>query len=192
MPPKIKIAEADIINKAMDIIREKGSESLNARELAGRLGCSVHPIFRSFSSMDGLKEAVSKQAEEIYNEQMIMAMEDKENGFLAMGLAYINFARQEKNLFKLLFMSENFKESTMFDIVDGSDGDDEIIAMLSQNTGLSTSASRELFAGSWLTTHGIAAMFATNTCRFSEEEIKRLLENSFMGLMMKLKREEEK
>lgn len=190
MPPKVKITEEDIISTALDIIREKGAAYLNARELAGKLGCSVHPIFRTFGSMEGLKEAVCKQAETLYNEQMLKAQADEENGFLAIGLAYIDFARQEKNLFKLLFMSEAFSEVSVMEIVDISQGDDEIIAMLSQRTGLSIPLSRDLFAGVWLTTHGIAAMFATNNCRFNNEEIKRLLGNSFMGLIMKLKSEE--
>jgi hypothetical protein len=34
-------------------------------------------------------------------------------------------------------------------------------------------------------------MFATNNCRFSDEENRRLLNNSFMGLIFKLKKEEE-
>lgn len=190
MPPKVKITEEDIISTAIDIIREKGAAYLNARELAGKLGCSVHPIFRTFGSMEGLKEAVCKQAEALYNEQMLKAQADEENGFLAIGLAYIDFARQEKNLFKLLFMSEAFSEASVMEIVDTSQGDDEIIAMLSQRTGLTIPLARELFAGVWLTTHGIAAMFATNNCRFNNDEIKRLLGNSFMGLIMKLKSEE--
>jgi hypothetical protein len=52
-------------------------------------------------------------------------------------------------------------------------------------------AAKELYAGIWITTHGIASMFATNNCRFSDEENRRLLNNSFMGLMIKLKNEEE-
>lgn len=191
MPPKIKIKEEAILDAAIQIVREKGMESLNARDLAKELGCSVHPIFRSYNSMEGLKMAVYKKAESIYNERMLRAGEQSEDGFLNMGLTYIDFAKNEKNLFKLLFMSDAFQEQSIMDIVGTTQGDDGIIEMLCQMTGLSMKAAKELYAGIWITTHGIASMFATNNCRFSDEENRRLLNNSFMGLLVKLKNEEE-
>lgn len=191
MPPQVKITKEDILNVSIRIVREKGIDSLNARDLAKELGCSVHPIFRTYQSMDGLKAAVYKMTEEIYNHRMLSELEHSDNGFLNMGLAYVDFAKNEKNLFKLLFMSDVFREQSLMDIVGNTEGDDEVIEMLCQSTGLGAMAAKELYAGIWLTTHGIASMFATNNCRFSDEEIKRLLNNSFMGLMLKLKKEEE-
>lgn len=191
MPPKIKVTEEDIINAAIHMVREKGAESLNARDLAKKLGCSVHPIFRTYNSMEGLRTAVYKKAENIYNECMLSAGEHNGDGFLHMGLAYIDFAKNEKNLFKLLFMSDAFREQSIMNIAGTTEGDDEVLEMLCQRTGLSKKAAQELYAGIWLTAHGIASMLATNNCRFSDEENRRLLNNSFMGLILKLKNEEE-
>lgn len=191
MPPKIKVTESKILNIAIRIVQEKGFENLNARDLAKEIGCSVHPIFRAFNSMEGLKSAVYKMAENIYNQYMLNSGEHQELGFLGMGLNYIDFAKRDKNLFKLLFMSDAFQEQSLMDIVGTTEGNDEVIEMLCQRTGLSKQSAKELYAGTWLTTHGIASMFATNSCRFNDEEIRRLLNNSFMGLMMKLKKEEE-
>lgn len=191
MPPKIKISEEEILEEAILIIREKGYTNLNARDLAKRLGCSVHPIFRAFLSMDGLKKAVYQKVEQIYNNKMLEAGK-QEGGFLQMGLAYIDFAKRERNLFQLLFMSEAFQKKSIMDIVGSTQGDDEVIAMICQMSGLSKKGAKELYAGIWLTTHGIAAMFATNGCQYNDNEIKRLLDNSFTGLAMKLKKEEEK
>ncbi|WP_180272625.1 TetR/AcrR family transcriptional regulator [Konateibacter massiliensis] len=190
MPPKVKITEEILLNTALELVREEGFESLNARDLAKRIGCSVHPIFRVFGSMEGLKQAVYTGAEEIYNNLMMEAGQQEENGFLQMGMAYIDFAKTEKNLFKLLFMSDVFEKQSMLDIVGSTEGDDEVLEMLCQMTALSPISAKELYAGIWLTTHGIASMFATNSCRYSDEEIKRLLSNSFMGLLLKLKKEE--
>lgn len=191
MPPKIKVTKEDIMNSAIGIVRENGFDSLNARELAKQIGCSVHPIFREYTSMEGLKTAVYKTAEDIYNQRMLSALENSADGFLSMGLTYIDFAKNEKNLFKLLFMSDAFSEKSIMDIVGTTEGDDDVIEMLCQKTGLSIKSAKELYAGIWLTVHGIASMFATNSCRFSDEENRRLLNNSFMGLMLKLKNEEE-
>jgi AcrR family transcriptional regulator len=190
LPPKIKITDEDIMNAAIRMVREKGIDCLNARDLAKETGCSVHPIFRVYLSMDGLKAAIYKKAEDIYNERMKQAGENDKDGFLTMGLTYIDFAKNEKNLFKLLFMSDAFNEYSIMDIVGSTQGDDELIEMICQMTGLSSHSGRDLFAGIWLTTHGIASMFATNSCKFNDDEIRRLLTNSFMGLVMKLKKEE--
>ena len=191
MPPKIKVSKEDIMDGAMRIVREKGFPSLNARDLANEIGCSVHPIFREYNSMEGLKLAVYKTAEAIYNQRMLSALENDADGFLGMGLTYINFAREEKNLFQLLFMSGAFREQSVMDIAGTTEGDEDVIRMLCQRTGLSEKSAKELYTGVWLTTHGIASMYATNNCRFSDEENRRLLSNSFMGLIFKLKKEEE-
>ncbi len=191
MPPKIKVTKQEIMDAAMRIVREKGINSLNARDLAKEIGCSVHPIFREFNTMEGLKLAIYNAAEDIYNERMLSALENAADGFLCMGLTYIDFAREEKNLFQLLFMTDAFNKQSMMDIVGATEGDGEVIQMLCQLTGLNEKSAQELYTGVWLTTHGIASMFATNNCRFSEEENRRLLNNSFMGLLYKLKKEEE-
>lgn len=191
MPPKVKVTREEIISAALCIVQEKGFDSLNARDLAKELDCSVHPIFRTFHSMEELKAEVYKIAEHIYNQRMLNAMESGKDGFLDMGLTYIEFARNEKNLFKLLFMSDAFREQSIMDIVGNTEGDDEVIALLRQMTGLSVQGAKELYAGVWLTTHGIAAMFATNSCRLKDEEIRRLLNNSYIGIWRKLQKEEE-
>ena len=190
MPPKIKITQEEIMNMAVRIVREKGIESLNARDLAKELGCSVHPIFRVYTSMEGLKTSVYKEVENLYNRHMESAMKQSENGFLSMGLAYIDFAKNEKNLFQLLFMSDAFREQSLMEIVGSTEGDDEVIDLICQGTGLSREAAADLYTGVWLTTHGIASMYATNNCRFSDEENRKILNNSFMGLMYKFKSEE--
>lgn len=190
MPPKIRVTEEEIMAAALEIVRQTGIENLNARDLARKLGSSVHPIFRTYESMEGLKRAVYKETENIYTKAMVQALNQPENGFLTMGLAYINFAKNEKNLFKLLFMSDIFQTVSIMDIVGSTKGDDEVMEMLCKQTGLQVKGAKELYAGIWLTTHGIASMFATNNCRFSEEENKNFLRNSFQGLVMQLKKEE--
>ncbi|TCL61169.1 AcrR family transcriptional regulator [Kineothrix alysoides] len=191
MPPKIRITQEQIINTSIRIVRERGIENLNARAIAEMIGCSVHPIFRVYKSMDGLKDEVYKETEKIYNEIMYEVMSDPDNRFLNIGLAYIEFAKKEKNLFKLLFMSDAFENKSMLEIVGSTEGDDEVLEMIGKMTGLGKQFSQELYAGVWLTAHGIASMYATNNCRFSDDETRRLLNNSFKGLMIKLKIEEE-
>ena len=55
MPPKVKIAKEDIVNAAVELVRQYGPQALNARELAARLCCSTQPIFSNFATMDELR-----------------------------------------------------------------------------------------------------------------------------------------
>ena len=190
MAPKIKTSHEDIVNESIAITREQGIEFVNARSVAARLNCSIQPIFRTFGTMEELKAAIYKRAEEIYNTAMMESMKNSDDGFLALGLAYINFAKTETNLFRLLFMSNIFSQGSAADIAGTTTGDDEVIALICETTGLDASKAQELYTGLWFTAHGIASLLATNSCSLPDDEIKRILRNVFEGLMHSLKENE--
>lgn len=185
MPPKIKITAEAILDVAIGITREKGITSVNARELAKSLGCSIQPIFRNFKSMDNLKKDLCKKTENIFDEYMKQGMERQRTPFLGMGIAYIDFAKKEKNLFKLLFMSDEFKGKSIFDMIK-DDENQRIVEMISGMTGLNAENAEQLFVDIWLITHGIASIVATNDCDFSEEQIVKILTDSFSGIKYQL------
>ncbi len=180
MPPKVQITEEAILLTSIQIVRESGVEAINAREIAKRLHCSTQPVFWRFQTMDELKKALYGKAEEIYNNDMLKGMKH-ENPFLGAGLAYINFAKAEKNLFKFLFMSDSIQVKSVFEMIEGEDNQ-EIIVMISKMTNIKVEYAKQLFINIWLVTHGIASMMATNSCHFTDNEIHQILSDSFMGL----------
>ncbi len=56
MPPKIKITKTMILNAVLEITREAGFESINARSIAGKLKCSTRPMFTCYENMEELKK----------------------------------------------------------------------------------------------------------------------------------------
>ena len=66
MPPKVKISREDIINTCLEIVKSSGTEGINARNIAGALGCSTQPIFSNFKSMEELEEETVLAAYQIY------------------------------------------------------------------------------------------------------------------------------
>ena len=191
MAPRIKTTQEDIIREAITIVREQGLEFVNARSVAAKLNCSIQPIFRTFGTMEDLKAAAYKRAEEIYNTAMMEAIKNSNEGFLALGLAYVNFAKTETNLFRLLFMSNVFNQGSAADIVGSTTGDDEVIALICEKTGLGVSKAQELHTGVWFATHGIASLLATNSCTLTDDETRQVLKNVFEGLLHSLKANEE-
>ena len=105
MPPKVLFTKEEITDAAVRVVRKKGSSALTARSLAAELGCSVKPIFGAFKNMDEVRSEVIKASEKIYRDRLAQAEKDGKNPpYKSAGLAYIKFAKEEKELFKLLFM----------------------------------------------------------------------------------------
>lgn len=191
MPPKIKITEDDILNAAVEITREKGIASVNAREIARSLGCSIQPIFRNFENMDKLKRDLYKKVENIFDDYMIHGEERHKNPFLGVGLLYTDFAKKERNLFKLLFMSDEFKGISIFEMIKNNDNKKRL-GMISEITELNSENIEQLFVDIWLMTHGIASMIATNYCDFTEDQIVKILMDSFCGIKYQLSIQEKR
>ena len=58
MPPKPKHTREQIIAAALELVSEKGMETLTARELGARLGTSARPIFTAFKNMEEVQQEV--------------------------------------------------------------------------------------------------------------------------------------
>lgn len=188
MPPKIKITREAIINAAINIIKKHGYEKLNARSLANELGCSVQPVFREFSSMDDLKKTVVTEVGQIYSKYLLDSI-SKEDNLVGLEMAYIRFAQEQRNLFKMLHLSDrlglsNTEEFTEVGI------NHEIVKTMADITGLTMEKAAKLYTGTFFAAHGIAAMLATNHCTFKDETIRDIIENVFDGLVMKLSEED--
>ena len=82
------ITKQDIINAAIQLVRENGISSVNARNLAKTLNCSTKPLFRIYTNMDEIKEDIKIELDNYYNSFMESKIND-ENRLLSQGLAYI-------------------------------------------------------------------------------------------------------
>ena len=70
MPPTPIITQQDIINAGIQLIRENGIRSVNARSLAKSLSCSTKPLFRIYKNMEELKKDIKKELDNYYNDFM--------------------------------------------------------------------------------------------------------------------------
>lgn len=103
MPPKVKVTKEEIIAAALEILRQKGMEAVNARAVAAALGCSTQPIFSNYSSMGALQHDVLAAGYTEYNRWIEQQMkEGRYPPYKASGMAYISFARRQSQLFKVL------------------------------------------------------------------------------------------
>jgi AcrR family transcriptional regulator len=179
MPPKVKVTKEEIINAAVNIVRNSGVEAINARTVASVLKCSTQPVFSNFATMDELRLAVVEKVEKLCQEYMQREVESgKFPVYKANGMAYIRFAKEEKELFKLLYMRDRSSEL----IPDGSELTDEMEVIVHNNTGLSGADAKLFHLEMWAYVHGIATMFATGFLDLDWELVSRMLTDSYQGL----------
>lgn len=189
MPPKERITEQAIVDASLELVRTAGIAALHARSVSKALGCSVQPIFHKFASMESLKETVYQKANLLFEEQLNRGLASHPIPFLGMGLAYIDFARGEKELFKFLFMSDALPSKEMVNLA-SDEANKPIVAIIAQMTGLDHRKAEQIFLGIWLMVHGIASMMATNECTLDDAQIETLLKHTFTGLKHEYGREE--
>ena len=187
MPPKVKITKENIINTALDIVRTSGAEALNARNIALELNCSTQPIFSNFATMDELKAAVVESATELYKEY---SKQDVDSGkypvYKASGMAYIRFAKEQKELFKLLFMCNRTDQTIPKDTELFS----SMASIVQNNTGLEKESATLFHLEMWGFVHGIATMFATNFLDLDWDLVSKMLSDSYQGLKKQYEIEE--
>ena len=188
MPPKVKTTREMIIKEAMALVREECYENLNARALAAKLNCSVQPIFRNFASMEDLKKAIVIEVAEDYQNYLKKSM-SPDDQLMGLVLAYVTYARDEKNYFKLLHMSNrmHLNETSEFTSVGINH---YIIEAIAKITNTTLEEATLIYQGTFFTAHGIASMVATNQCEFSDEEIQSILNNVFAGMLTNIKNKE--
>lgn len=189
MPPKVKVTKEDIINAAADVVRENGAAALNARAVAARLGASTQPIFSHYSTMDALRADVISYANEVYQSFLKQDMSSGEYPvYKGSGMAYIRFAREERELFKLLFMRDRSQE----EIPQSLDEVKPIIQIIQKSIGLSEQDAAMFHLEMWVYVHGIATMIATSYLEWNGEMISKMLTDSYEGLKARYCRTEGK
>ncbi len=181
MPPKIKVTKEDIIKTALEIVRKSGAESINARSIANELGCSTQPIFSNFSSMEELEEAVVAAAYDVYLGFLQGEVESgKYPEYKAFGRGYIRFAKEEKELFKLLFMCD--RQGKELEV--GADFEASVEYIM-KAIKISKERAERMHLEMWASVHGIATMLATSFLELDSELISEMLSDVYRGLCMR-------
>lgn len=112
MPPRRRVEKDVILDKAFEMARSNGFESITARSLSASLGCSTQPIYQAFSDMKTLEKAVAEKSLAFMVSQMRTAVEAAALPYEAeFVLAYIKFALDETPLFRLVAQNGLFAKS---------------------------------------------------------------------------------
>jgi AcrR family transcriptional regulator len=187
MPPKPKVSKENSIDAALNLIRGGGVAALNARAIANELKCSTQPIFRVYATMEEVKADVIATVQEYYTKFFDEYMSRRDvPPYKASGLAYIQFAKDEKELFKILFMRDRTNEQTQ----DGEHSFDVAVKLIMKGTGLDYETAKKFHIEMWVFVHGIATMIATSYLDLGEAFISDILSDAYLGIIQLYKQNE--
>ena len=181
MPPKVKITQKMVTDASFEVVRARGHENLNARTIAEYLGCSTQPVLYNYKTVDEIREAAYEIADG-YHTSFIMPKEDDENPMLALGLNYVRFGHEEKNLFRFLFQTDKFGGMDVASLM-GNPELSGIMHVLATGLGCNEEEAREMFLTFFCVAHGLASLLANNSMEYDEEQSKKMLENVFFGML---------
>lgn len=179
MPPKFMFTRDEVIAAALKITASDGPAGLTARSLASELHCSVKPIFSLFKNMEQVQQCVRTAAYERYQEAIKSEMNgSKYPPYKASGMAYVRFARENTELFKLLFMCDRSNEN----IAENRDDIRPLLQLIQKNLGISEDRAYMFHLEMWIYVHGIATMLATSYLNWDEEFVSRVITDAYNGL----------
>ena len=105
---KVKFTRENIVNATYDLMKQEGMKSISARKIAKKLKGSTAPIYAHFSNLEILKEEVIEIAKSNFSKYVNKEYTEREMLNIAMGIAV--FAREERELFKSIFlMGDDFR-----------------------------------------------------------------------------------
>lgn len=179
MPPRERVSKEQVLNTAFVMTRENGFEELTARKLAEQLHSSTQPIFRAYDNMDMLKRDLFYKSADFFSDYMLSKKASGQPQYLTMGMAYIELAKRERHLFKLIASIDDYESDDIRDFLQGESS--ELPNKLPDTTDLNDKQKRELFRMIWMFTHGVATLVTSNRVNISDKEIKRLLTKAYEG-----------
>ena len=178
MARKETITKNMIIDGAFNLLREQGEYQVSARKLAACIGCSTQPIFRIFSGMEELNRELFSKAREFFEADYEKAEKLHDTPFVDLGLAYIQFAKKETNLFKLLFLSKLEEDQTMYDLLNGSNKG-FVIHEIKRIPNLDSDSVGTIFMKIFTFIHGMACMATNGEFDLDEQEVVEMLEDAY-------------
>lgn len=157
--PQQRFGREEVLDAALEIVRERGHEVLSARVVADRAGCSVQPIYSLFGDMDGLMRALYEHARAWVTAYNTEHANDGENLFESNGLTHLRLAREESRLFAFLYLSPFMEAHSLEDLYlsVSQPGVEDCIVELGH---LDPQAAHELYLNMIVFTHGLAVLLA--------------------------------
>ena len=183
MPAIAKVTKEMIIEAAFEVAKEMGAENITARTVSQKLGCSTQPVLYHFKTVPQGFAGSCK----IFKDNYVTNLSGKyERPMLEVGMRYIQFAVEEKNLFRFLYHSNYYTGVSLSDWLTGKIFD-SLFPILRRQARVDERQAYSIFSQIVLVTHGIASLLANNAMVYDETYCINTLSNAYFGIMYLIK-----
>jgi AcrR family transcriptional regulator len=180
-----------LIAEALAMLSETGAAKITLRELARRLGVTHTAPYAHFADKNALFESVASAGFERLANALEAARDSTppDLALVAMGTAYVRFARDNVNLYVLMFAGQELACDRVEMDIEGDRAFDILIDTMTQRFADSGLDIEKLGIGFWSLVHGISMLeiggrLEGKTTRTSEEvlaEMMRLVMGNVAG-----------
>lgn len=188
--PKQRITKEMVVDAAFEIARTQGTEQILVKNIAGKLGCSVQPIYSYCNNMEGLYRDVEEKAADFIQEYLSSRI-DKNNFFQSTGHAYIQLAKEEPYIFKIFILRKRGFIHSLEDLYQ-KETNPQVTEFIAEDLNISLTKAKELHLNMLIYTVGIGTILATAAPDISTDEIFDQQETAYAAFLRQaLKKVEE-
>lgn len=180
MPAVRKVSKDEIIDAAVEVLRDGGFSSINARSIAKKLGCSTQPIYFSFQNMDELKAALTDRAIQLHIQRVRNSLRihgGNDSRYSSYGMGFVKFAAEEKQFFRWLYLEGEQMGPYQNDVLIP-----EVIDVIMDEFGYSEDVARRFHQDMIYFTYGLAILANTNHLKLTEAEVREAFRREFCAL----------
>ncbi len=181
MPAVKKVSRGEIIDAAVEVLRDGGFSTVNARSVAKKLGCSTQPIYFSFQNMDELKDALTERAVEMHTQRVrdsLRAHDGNDSRYSSYGMGFVKFAAEEKQLFRWLYLDGEQLGPYRSDMLLP-----EVIQTIVEEFGYSEDIARKFHQDMVYYSYGLAILANTDHLNLTETELREAFRREFRALI---------
>lgn len=183
MAPKNKFTRDEMVEAALRVVRAKGIDGLTAKTLADELGTSTQPVFTAFGSMDAVRREVYAAAVRVYDGYTNTGLKEK-IPFFGVGMQYVRFAREEPELYRLLFLTRTQEYSA----IKSMEHLRELVCPTLVKIYHITAAEADIyFRDLWFVVHSLSTLIVTGDCSYSDGEIAQILTGMSISICKSIK-----
>lgn len=181
MPAVKKVSREEIVDAAVEVLRDGGFSSVNARSVARKLGCSTQPIYASFRGMEELKAALAERAIELHTcrvRESLRAHAGNDSRYSSYGMGFVKFAAEEKQLFRWLYLEDGQTGPYQNDVLLA-----EVIGVIEEEFGYSEEVARCFHRDMIYFSYGLAILANTGHLHLTEPELRETFRREFRALI---------
>ena len=181
VPAVKKVSREAILDAAVEVLRDGGFSAINARSVARKLGCSTQPIYLSFQNRAELKAALTERAIALHTQHVrdsLKAHEGNDSRYSSYGMGFVQFAAEEKQLFRWLYLEGEQLGPYQNDVLFA-----EVIQTILDEFGYSEETARRFHQDMLYFTYGLAILANTDHLHLSETELREAFRRVFRALI---------